>query len=236
MQINGQGVQNSSVQRPARSTAIPSLNKRKVTKPGQAINSNNTFSRPKAKRPGNSAFAASPFFKSQSLITLGFVLFMHAAALYVVTRVTDMKMPAVSVPLIASFVLSEPAPEKPKVKPKPKPHALADEPVVSEKPPEEESQPQVIPPQFDVAHLNNPPPDYPPLSRRLREQGEVILRVYVTVEGTAGQVQIHTSSGYPRLDRAAREAVGRWKFMPARRGDETVGAWALVPIQYILKS
>lgn len=62
-----------------------------------------------------------------------------------------------------------------------------------------------------------------------------MLRVFVDTEGRAGQIEIETGSGFARLDRAAREAVGRWKFVPARRGSETVGAWVLVPVVFSLR-
>ena len=38
-----------------------------------------------------------------------------------------------------------------------------------------------------------------------------------------------------RLDRAAQEAVTRWRFVPARRGDVAVEAWVLVPIVFKLQ-
>lgn len=90
-------------------------------------------------------------------------------------------------------------------------------------------------PRFDAAYLNNPPPDYPTLSRRLGEQGRVVLRVFVTPQGRASEVHIERSSGHARLDRAATEAVGRWRFVPAARDAEPVGAWVLVPISFALK-
>ena len=62
-----------------------------------------------------------------------------------------------------------------------------------------------------------------------------MLRVFVDTEGRAGQIEIETGSGFARLDRAAREAVGHWKFVPARRGSETVGAWVLVPVVFSLR-
>jgi TonB family protein len=246
MQINGQGgLETSPLRWTARlrrsflSNGSPSpcvRFKTKENKPGEpvrqvAISANHAI-RIKLKRAENSGFGA-PYLKDQFTV-LFIVLLIHAAAFYLLTQITDLKMPMVSVPLQISFAISEPVQEKPKVKPTAKPMP-ADEPLSKEKP-SEESPSQVIPPKFDVAHLNNPVPDYPPLSRRLREQGEVILRVYVTAEGVAGQVQIHISSGYPRLDRAAQETVERWKFVPARQGDASVGSWVLVPIQYILKS
>jgi protein TonB len=63
----------------------------------------------------------------------------------------------------------------------------------------------------------------------------VLLRVFVTSAGVAEKVEVQTSSGSPRLDQAAREAVSRWQFVPARRGEEPVAAWLLVPIVFKLE-
>jgi protein TonB len=89
--------------------------------------------------------------------------------------------------------------------------------------------------RFDAAYLNNPRPAYPMLSRRLREEGQVMLRVLVSPEGQPARVELRTSSGSDRLDRAAQEAVARWRFVPARRGDVAVEAWVLVPIVFKLQ-
>ena len=89
--------------------------------------------------------------------------------------------------------------------------------------------------RFDAAYLNNPRPGYPALSRRLREEGQVTLRVLVSPDGQPAQVELRTSSGSDRLDRAAREAVARWRFVPARRGDIAVESWVLVPIVFKLQ-
>jgi protein TonB len=93
----------------------------------------------------------------------------------------------------------------------------------------------VIPPRFDAAYLNNPPPRYPRVARLSGVQGKVLLRVYVSSQGIAEKVEIGTSSGSPPLDHAAREAVERWKFVPARQGNEPIAAWVLVPITFVLE-
>ena len=94
----------------------------------------------------------------------------------------------------------------------------------------------VTQPRFDADYLSNPAPHYPPLSRRMSEEGKVVLRVHVESNGRPSQIEIRTSSGSSRLDNAAQEAVTRWKFVPARRGDEAIAAWVLVPIVFNLKS
>jgi protein TonB len=62
----------------------------------------------------------------------------------------------------------------------------------------------------------------------------VLLRVQVGADGLPRHIEIRTSSGSGRLDEAALEAVRRWKFVPARRGDEAVEAWVLVPVAFSL--
>lgn len=89
-------------------------------------------------------------------------------------------------------------------------------------------------PRFDMAYLNNPAPIYPALSKRLREQGKVLLRVRVSADGAAEQIDVQASSGASRLDNAAIDAVRHWRFIPARRGDDAVVGWALVPINFQL--
>lgn len=95
--------------------------------------------------------------------------------------------------------------------------------------------PRVVPPRFDAAYLNNPPPVYPAAARRRGEHGRVQLRVYVTAAGTAEQVELFRTSGSGALDAAAREAVERWRFVPARQGDRPVGAWVIVPVVFTLE-
>ena len=90
-------------------------------------------------------------------------------------------------------------------------------------------------PIFNADYLDNPAPMYPSISRRQGEQGRVLLRVLVNTSGSADEVQVRTSSGFPRLDDAARETVRRWRFVSAKRGTEPVAAWVLIPISFRLE-
>lgn len=90
-------------------------------------------------------------------------------------------------------------------------------------------------PIFNADYLDNPAPIYPGSSRRQGEQGRVMLRVLVNVAGAADEVQVRTSSGFPRLDESARDTVRRWRFVPAKRGAEPVAAWVLIPISFRLE-
>lgn len=95
--------------------------------------------------------------------------------------------------------------------------------------------PVVTAPRFDADYLSNPAPAYPAMSRRLREEGTVLLRVLVRKNGDAAQVLIEQSSGFARLDQAARGTVTRWRFVPARDASGPVEDWVLVPIEFSLR-
>lgn len=94
----------------------------------------------------------------------------------------------------------------------------------------------VEPPKFGAAYLHNPPPAYPALSRRVGEEGRVMLRVLVSKSGDAQEVQIESGSGSSRLDKAAMEAVKKWRFIPAKRNNQPISAYVIVPIQFTLNS
>lgn len=94
---------------------------------------------------------------------------------------------------------------------------------------------EVVPARFDATYLNNPTPSYPPLARRMGEQGTVMLRVHVNADGAPGAIEIATGSGSRRLDHAAEQAVSRWRFVPASRGGHNIAAWVIVPIVFKLE-
>ncbi len=132
--------------------------------------------------------------------------------------------PKTPTPVIETTTSTLAAPSAPAVAapdPKPAPAAPAAEPVSQAR--------------FDADYLRNPAPAYPPLSRRMGEEGKVVLRVSVNPQGTADSVEIKTSSGSPRLDEAAQKTVRNWKFIPAKRGDAAVQSWVLVPIIFKLE-
>lgn len=89
---------------------------------------------------------------------------------------------------------------------------------------------------YRTAYLHNPEPPYPERSRELGEQGRVVLRVLVTPEGRAGQIDIVDGSHSRRLDEAARAAVADWRFVPARQDGTAIASRILVPISFNLQS
>jgi protein TonB len=90
-------------------------------------------------------------------------------------------------------------------------------------------------PSSKADYLQNPPLEYPRLSQRLGEQGKVILNVLIGPDGVAQKVELHTSSGFERLDKAALAAVIKWRFVPGKRNGVPEAMWYLVPITFTQK-
>jgi len=79
-------------------------------------------------------------------------------------------------------------------------------------------------PRVDAARSQTP--DYPDVSRRLGEEGTVILQALVDGSGRAIAAKIVTSSGYPRLDRAAIEGVeADYRFIPGTVDGKVQPMW-----------
>ena len=107
-----------------------------------------------------------------------------------------------------------PPPETAITQPAPEPAPAPPPPVVEAKPDASLSAP-VTPPHMDATRLRNPLPVYPSISRRRREEGTVLLDLLVLADGSVSEVSIHTSSGFPRLDKAALELVRLSFLLPA---------------------
>lgn len=90
-------------------------------------------------------------------------------------------------------------------------------------------------PSSDADYLQNARPAYPALSKRLGEQGKVLVRVLIGVDGTARQAEVQKSSGFDRLDQAALATVQRWRYVPGKRGGVAEAMWFTVPIVFVLE-
>ncbi|MGJ4748759.1 TonB family protein, partial [Leptospira sp. SA-E8] len=164
-------------------------------------------------------------------------------------------------PNIAEKVQSapKPVPQQPKVAPRPEPTPpLQDAPseLFKPEPTPAPSTPQPTPPidapavatesaapppaqrtqqpSVDASYLNNPRPAYPDISRRLNEQGQVIVRVLIGPKGEVLQAEVGKSSGFDRLDRTALAAVRRWRYLPGKRDGMAEAMWFNVPVNFVL--
>jgi protein TonB len=137
-------------------------------------------------------------------------------------------------PVIATAAPVEEAQPAAMVVPPPEPAPPPAEPVAPPAPP---APPPVVRsiPATAVSYLEPPAPVYPLASKRLNEQGEVLIRVEIGADGRARQVLVSRSSGHQRLDNAALAAVRAARFKPYTENGVPLVVWSTVPIQFELE-
>ena len=122
------------------------------------------------------------------------------------------------------------------VTPQPQPVTISAPPAPAPAPPAPPAPPSIIKSDDLTAQmLSGAPPRYPLESRRRREQGIVILSLMLGTDGSVAEISIARSSGFERLDRAARDAVRRWRWVPIKRGGEPVMVRGTVEIPFVLQ-
>ena len=119
------------------------------------------------------------------------------------------------------------------VAPPPPPVVVAAVPVAAPAAPPAPPQ-RVSLPELAVTCPERTAPTYPPFARRLGEQGQVVLRVFLDEQGRVTNALVNQSSGSPRLDEAALQAVRRWQCRPATRDGQAAPAVALQPFNFVL--
>lgn len=84
--------------------------------------------------------------------------------------------------------------------------------------------------------VSGKPPRYPIESRRKHEQGTVVLALTLGTDGAVEAVSIARSSGFSRLDDAARDAVRKWRWRPMIQQGRAVKVKGVVEIPFVLQS
>jgi protein TonB len=93
-----------------------------------------------------------------------------------------------------------------------------------------QSTPQPVSPPVQTAAVISAAscekPDYPSASKRLEEEGTVQLKFLVGVDGKVIESAIEKSSGFRRLDEAARAGLSKCQFKPATLDGKPQQSWA----------
>jgi protein TonB len=118
------------------------------------------------------------------------------------------------------------------------PQTAATPPAASTAPPSASTAPATPAPirtiTSGVEYMQAPQPEYPSISKRIGEEGRVVLRVLVNEKGRTESVEVQTSSGSSRLDEAAKQALKRAQFKPHTEDGKAVAMHAIVPITFQL--
>ena len=86
----------------------------------------------------------------------------------------------------------------------------------------------------DPQPVRSPAPRYPREAQRRGESGTVVLRVHIDADGRPRDIDLVEGSGSRSLDRAAVDAVRRWRFDPAIRNGRPTEGTLQVPITFRL--
>jgi len=87
-----------------------------------------------------------------------------------------------------------------------------------------------------VDYVGRPPvPTYPRASQRMREEGRVVVRVLIDVQGNVQRASIQRSSGFDRLDEEAIKAAQRARFKPYTENGVPYPAMADLPFDFKLR-
>jgi protein TonB len=78
-------------------------------------------------------------------------------------------------------------------------------------------------------------PNYPDSARRRGIEGTTLLKIRVSDQGEVVEVLVDQSAGHDDLDQAAIAAVKKWRFEPARKGNQPVASWAKLPVRFALR-
>ena len=92
----------------------------------------------------------------------------------------------------------------------------------------------VVPARVDDAARNRSP-DYPVDAARRREEGVVTLAIHIAPNGAATGSDVVRSSGSPRLDKAARDAVAKWRFRPSTKDGQPVASEIVMNFMFSLE-
>ena len=153
-------------------------------------------------------------------------------------------------------VVEKPPMPAPKPKPKPKPQPKQEAPKQEPKPDTPPAQPTGAPEgsQATQSPQQGPPPDqpelvssveylgakpsanYPMASRRMREEGRVVVLVEINNQGLVVSARVDSSSGSPRLDEAALAAIRKARFKPYTRNGVAYAAKAKIPFDFVMRN
>lgn len=197
------------------------------------------------------AFATPPA-SPRRFISVGLVAALHAVIIYALASGLAAQMIQKLPDELKAEVVQEKPPEQEKLPPPPPPD-LTKPPPPFVPPPDiaiadtgpsnaitavQSHQAPVVAPQITapvaVGRKHECMSGYPPVSRRLSEQGTVGVKYVISETGQVTSASVEKSSGYSRLDEAATQCVRDWRFKPATQGGRPIATTNQVIVSYRL--
>ncbi len=154
-------------------------------------------------------------------------------------EVEKVELPTTPTPVQQPVVTPQPLPVPVALSPAPAPAPVVQAPPAPPAAPAAPPPPKAVGPaeggDLSAKMLSFTPPSYPLESRRNKEEGTVALSLLLGTDGRVAEISVSSSSGFARLDKAALEAVRKWRWSPVMRGGEAVQVRGTVKIPFIIK-
>jgi protein TonB len=196
--------------------------------------------------------AASPYAARQRsprkhLTGIGWVMLLHALLLWAISTGLARDVVRMTENTVEAVLMSEappPAPTPPPKTPPPKtpapppPAPTSTAPAITQTAAPPAAAPQAPAIRMGAviqAGAHCAKPDYPSASRRLEEEGTVTLKFLIGADGKVLQADVEKSSGFTRLDEAARNALSKCQFRPGTVDGKPEQSWASIKYTWRLE-
>jgi protein TonB len=80
--------------------------------------------------------------------------------------------------------------------------------------------------------ISQPKPNYPPIAKQARVQGQVVLQAVISKSGTIENLKV--VSGHPMLTQSALDAVRNWRYQPTYLNGEPVEVETTINVNFSL--
>ena len=202
-----------------------------------------SYSEPGGKKSGWGIFKRGPV---GILVIVAHVLVIYVVAASMgIVSVPNLSKPLEAVIIDAPQEKSEPVKvikpdlEQPKIETPPLEDTIPEIEVPTDEPAPAAitAQTSPTPPPAETANMavsKRVDPVYPAQSRRDGEEGSGVFRVLVDASGHPAEVSVLKSSGFPKLDEAAVNAIHKWMFKAAVQDGKTVQSWTRVQVTFKL--
>ncbi len=194
----------------------------------------------------SSSYASRQRSVRKHLTGIGLVVLLHVLLLWAISSGLARKVVHMTENTVEAVLMSEappPAPPAPKTPPPktpapPPPAPTSTAPVITQTPAPVAAAPTA--PAIRTGAVIQPgahcaKPDYPSASRRMEEEGTVTLKFLIGVDGKVLQADIEKSSGFTRLDEAARNALSKCQFRPGTVDGKPEQSWASIKYTWRLE-
>ncbi|HQS25736.1 MAG: energy transducer TonB [Burkholderiales bacterium 35-55-47] len=198
----------------------------------------------------SSSYASRQRSPRKHLTGIGLVILLHALLLWAIASGLARKVVRMTENTVEAVLMTEAPPPAPTPPPKappppktpapPPPAPTSTAPAITQAPAPPAPTPAPAAPAIRTgaviqAGAHCAKPDYPSASRRMEEEGTVTLKFLIGVDGKVIQADIEKSSGFTRLDEAARNALSKCQFRPGTVDGKPEQSWASIKYTWRLE-